>query len=76
MARAQNVLPILAVGTGICTFSMMDAAMKGASLMAGVYTALFLRCLLAAAASSYLKCGAQSEEQVGARAGGSVSSAR
>ncbi len=27
----------------------MDAAMKGASLMAGVYTALFLRCLLAAA---------------------------
>lgn len=39
-------LPVLSVMGGIATFSAMDAAMKGASLAVGVYTALFLRNLL------------------------------
>ena len=43
------LLPVLAVIAGIATFSMMDAAMKSASLKAGVYSALFLRCLTGAA---------------------------
>ena len=36
-------LPVLAVALGIATFSAMDAAIKGASLAAGVFTALLLR---------------------------------
>ena len=44
MARAQPILPFLAAAAGICTFSMMDATMKGASIAAGVYSALALRC--------------------------------
>ncbi len=47
MARAQTILPILTVTAGICTFSMMDAVMKSASIQAGVYNALLLRCLAA-----------------------------
>src|SRR3979411_596872 len=43
MARKRPVLPYLATAAGICTFSMMDATMKGASIAAGVYCALVLR---------------------------------
>ncbi|GAM03861.1 EamA family transporter [Novosphingobium sp. MBES04] len=39
----QAALPVLAVVAGIGTFSAMDAAMKGASIALGVYTALLLR---------------------------------
>lgn len=42
------VLPILAVGMGIATFSAMDAAMKSASIAVGVFTALLLRNLFGA----------------------------
>ncbi len=44
MARAHPILPFIAATAGICTFSMMDAMMKGASIAAGVYSALLLRC--------------------------------
>ena len=44
MARTHPILPFLAAMAGICTFSMMDAMMKGASIAAGVYSALLLRC--------------------------------
>ncbi len=44
MARTHPILPFLAAAAGICTFSMMDAIMKGASISAGVYSALLLRC--------------------------------
>jgi S-adenosylmethionine uptake transporter len=44
MARNHPILPFLAAAAGICTFSMMDATMKGASIAAGVYSALLLRC--------------------------------
>ena len=44
--NAGHWLPVLSVMAGIATFSAMDAAMKGASLAVGVYTALFLRNLL------------------------------
>lgn len=43
MRRAHPILPFLAACLGIASFSTMDAAMKGASLAAGVYTALLLR---------------------------------
>ncbi len=49
MAHAHPILPFLAAGAGIATFSMMDATMKGASLAAGVYTALLLRVTMGAA---------------------------
>lgn len=46
-SRPQGLLarfgPVLAVMAGIATFSMMDATIKGASLVVGVYTALLLR---------------------------------
>ncbi|EIZ79281.1 hypothetical protein WSK_2126 [Novosphingobium sp. Rr 2-17] len=42
------VLPVLAVAAGIGVFSMMDAAMKAASLAMGVGTALLLRNVFAA----------------------------
>ncbi len=45
--RNLIVLPLLATVAGIATFSAMDAAMKGASIAAGVYTALFIRGWLA-----------------------------
>ena len=44
MTRSHPTLPFLAAAAGICTFSMMDATMKGAAIAAGVYSALLLRC--------------------------------
>ncbi|MBT0667838.1 DMT family transporter [Novosphingobium profundi] len=44
---ARHGLAILAVIAGIGAFSAMDAAMKGASLVVGVYSALLLRNALA-----------------------------
>lgn len=41
------MLPFLSVAIGIATFTMMDTAMKGASMQAGVYSALLLRNLFA-----------------------------
>lgn len=38
-----SILPVLSVVAGIAAFSAMDAAMKGASLVVGVLTALLLR---------------------------------
>jgi S-adenosylmethionine uptake transporter len=43
MHRRSRLLPFLAACLGIASFSAMDAVMKGASLVAGVYTALVLR---------------------------------
>ncbi|MET1754235.1 DMT family transporter [Novosphingobium sp. RD2P27] len=49
-APAPSSLPaVLAVAAGIVTFSAMDAAIKGASLMVGVYTALLLRNIIGTA---------------------------
>jgi Predicted permease, DMT superfamily len=42
----RNLLPVLSVVAGIATFSAMDAAIKGASMAVGVFTALALRNLL------------------------------
>jgi S-adenosylmethionine uptake transporter len=41
------ILPVLSVCVGIATFSAMDAAMKGASIALGVFTALLLRNIFA-----------------------------
>ena len=41
------ILPMLVAASGICTFAVMDAAMKRAALLVGVYTALLLRSLMA-----------------------------
>ena len=46
MLRTHPVLPFLAASLGIASFSAMDAVMKGASLAAGVYSALVLRTML------------------------------
>jgi len=43
MNNSQRLLPIVAALIGIAAFSAMDAAMKGASIAAGVYTAVLLR---------------------------------
>jgi S-adenosylmethionine uptake transporter len=43
MARTNPILPFLAAAAGICTFSLMDAMMKGAAIAAGVYSALLIR---------------------------------
>ncbi len=43
MRDTRNLLPIAATIAGIAVFSAMDVAMKGASIAAGVYTAVFLR---------------------------------
>jgi S-adenosylmethionine uptake transporter len=43
MTRASPLLPFLSVATGIATFSVMDAAMKSASIDGGVYNAMLLR---------------------------------
>ena len=48
MARHRALLPFLAAALGIAVFSVMDAAMKRASLLAGVYGALLLRSALGA----------------------------
>ena len=39
----STLLPVLSVCTGIAAFSAMDAAMKGASIATGVFTALLFR---------------------------------
>jgi S-adenosylmethionine uptake transporter len=49
MQRTHPALPFLAAACGIATFSVMDAAMKGASLAVGVYAALLWRNLIGAA---------------------------
>lgn len=49
MARSHLVLPFIAAAAGIGMFSVMDAAMKGASVAAGVFTALFLRVVIGSA---------------------------
>lgn len=49
MRRDHPALPFVATFLGIATFSVMDAAMKAASLSAGVYTALLLRCAIGSA---------------------------
>lgn len=46
---ASTLLPVLSVIAGIAAFSVMDAAMKAASLMVGVGTAMLLRNLLGTA---------------------------
>ncbi len=43
MSKHVALMPFLSVAIGIATFSMMDAAMKSASLQAGVYNALLFR---------------------------------
>jgi S-adenosylmethionine uptake transporter len=48
MARAKNVLPIMAACAGIAVFCVMDAFMKRASIAGGVYSAMVLRNCLAA----------------------------
>jgi S-adenosylmethionine uptake transporter len=47
MRHRNLLLPLAATAAGIATFSAMDAAMKGASIAAGVYTALVIRGYLA-----------------------------
>ena len=49
MPRDHPLLPFLAVVAGIATFSLMDAAMKSASMLAGVYSALLFRNIVASA---------------------------
>ncbi|MGN6356237.1 MAG: DMT family transporter [Novosphingobium sp.] len=49
MRRDHPVLPFVATFLGIATFSVMDAAMKSASLAIGVYTAMLLRCAIGTA---------------------------
>jgi S-adenosylmethionine uptake transporter len=46
---SSPLAPILATIAGIATFSAMDAAIKGAALVVGVYTALLLRNILGTA---------------------------
>jgi S-adenosylmethionine uptake transporter len=43
------LMPFLAVATGIATFSIMDALMKGASIAVGAYNAMFWRSLIGVA---------------------------
>lgn len=43
MHPSRPLLPFIAAVAGIAVFSAMDAVMKGASIAAGVYTAVFLR---------------------------------
>lgn len=49
MTRNHPLLPFLSVAMGIATFSLMDAAMKSASMQAGVYSALLFRNVMASA---------------------------
>jgi S-adenosylmethionine uptake transporter len=49
MTRAQALLPFLSVAAGIATFSTMDAVMKNASIMAGVYVAVIGRNVIGSA---------------------------
>jgi len=43
MARTRSLLPFAAALLGVAVFSAMDAAMKQAAILAGVYSALVLR---------------------------------
>lgn len=43
MMWGRRFAPFVSVTIGIATFSAMDAAMKGAAMLAGVFTALLLR---------------------------------
>ncbi|MEQ1497372.1 MAG: DMT family transporter [Novosphingobium sp.] len=45
----HHLMPFIAVATGIASFSVMDALMKGASLEVGAYNAMLWRSLLGAA---------------------------
>jgi len=47
MPTHRSLLPFFSVMAGIATFSLMDAAMKSASLQAGVYNALLYRNIFA-----------------------------
>lgn len=49
MTAMQRLLPILAAFAGIGFLSLMDAFMKGASLMAGAYSATLLRAVFGTA---------------------------
>ncbi|MFT4027841.1 MAG: DMT family transporter [Novosphingobium sp.] len=49
MQRHPALLPFAATALGIATFSVMDVAMKSASIAVGVYTALLLRCAIGSA---------------------------
>lgn len=44
MHTTRPVLPFIVAAAGIGSFSLMDATMKAASIEAGVYSALLLRC--------------------------------
>jgi S-adenosylmethionine uptake transporter len=46
---SHPLLPFAVAGLGICVFSMMDAAMKSASLQVGAYNALLFRSLIGTA---------------------------
>jgi S-adenosylmethionine uptake transporter len=48
-SHARPLLPVASVALGIAVFSLMDAAMKQASLASGVYTALLVRNVLGTA---------------------------
>ncbi|MEP7223323.1 MAG: DMT family transporter [Novosphingobium sp.] len=47
MSRHHHVMPLVSAVAGIALFAIMDAFMKRASLMGGVYTTLLLRSVLA-----------------------------
>lgn len=49
MDRGHRLMPLLAALVGVALFSVMDAAMKRASIAGGVYNALLLRNLIGAA---------------------------
>jgi S-adenosylmethionine uptake transporter len=49
MALDRFSMPMAATTLGLATFSMMDIAMKSASLATGVYTALLLRSMIGSA---------------------------
>jgi len=67
MHRRSRLVPFLAACLGIASFSAMDAVMKGASLAAGVYTALVLRNALGTIAilPLWLKNGARLPSRAG-----------
>lgn len=49
MQRDDPILPFAATALGIAVFSVMDVAMKSASIAVGVYTAMLLRCAIGSA---------------------------
>lgn len=48
MQRDHPILPFVATALGIAVFSVMDVAMKSASIAVGVYTAMLVRCAIGA----------------------------